>query len=113
VWLLSFFVSLTTHFSSARWDEAAGRRYARRRTPSAWRRRSRGSQSVRWTQESTRSCGHPSDPLKFIKTHDVPYLARQLSGFSTTSSKFVSIVSRERMVSTGDIGIRLVRASEE
>jgi hypothetical protein len=31
-----------------------------------------------------------------------PYLARQLSGFSTTGSKFVSIVCQTRMVSTGD-----------
>jgi hypothetical protein len=42
-----------------------------------------------------------------------PYLARQLSGFSTAGSKFVSIVRRARMVSTGDNGIRLVRVSEE
>jgi hypothetical protein len=34
-----------------------------------------------------------------------PYLARQLSGFSTTGSKFVSIVHQARMVSTGDNGI--------
>jgi hypothetical protein len=34
-------------------------------------------------------------------------------GFSTTGSKFVSIVRRARMVSTGDNEIRLVRASEE
>jgi hypothetical protein len=34
-------------------------------------------------------------------------------GFSTTGSKFVSIVHRARMVSTGDNGIRLVQASEE
>jgi hypothetical protein len=31
-----------------------------------------------------------------------PYLARQLSGFSTVGSKFVSIVRRARMVSIGD-----------
>jgi hypothetical protein len=31
-----------------------------------------------------------------------PYLARQLSGFSTTGSKFISIVRRARMVSAGD-----------
>jgi hypothetical protein len=42
-----------------------------------------------------------------------PYLACQLLGFSTTGSKFVSIVRRARMVSTGDNGIRLVRDSEE
>jgi hypothetical protein len=36
-----------------------------------------------------------------------------LSGFSTAGSKFVSIVCQARMVSTGDNGIRLVRASEE
>jgi hypothetical protein len=42
-----------------------------------------------------------------------PYLARQLSGFSTTGSKFVSIVRRARMVSTGETETRLVRASEE
>jgi hypothetical protein len=42
-----------------------------------------------------------------------PYLAHQLSGFSTIRSKFVLIVNRARMVSTGDNGIRLVRASEE
>jgi hypothetical protein len=42
-----------------------------------------------------------------------PYLARQLSGFSTTGSEFVSIVCRARMVSTGDNRIILVRASEE
>jgi hypothetical protein len=34
-----------------------------------------------------------------------PYLARQLLGFSTVDSKFVSIVRRARMVSTGDSGI--------
>jgi hypothetical protein len=34
-----------------------------------------------------------------------PYLARQLSGFSTAGGKFVSIVRRARMVSTGDNGI--------
>jgi hypothetical protein len=42
-----------------------------------------------------------------------PYLARQLSGFSTAGSKFVSIVRWARMVSTGGNGIKLVRASEE
>jgi hypothetical protein len=31
-----------------------------------------------------------------------PYLARQLSGFSTADSKLVSIVRRARMVSVGD-----------
>jgi hypothetical protein len=31
-----------------------------------------------------------------------PYLVRQLSGFSTTGSKFISIVHRARMVSVGD-----------
>jgi hypothetical protein len=31
-----------------------------------------------------------------------PYLARQLSGFSTAGSKFLSIVRRARMVSAGD-----------
>jgi hypothetical protein len=36
-----------------------------------------------------------------------------LSGFSIAGSKFVSIVRRARMVSTGDNGIRLVQASEE
>jgi hypothetical protein len=40
-------------------------------------------------------------------------LTRQLSVFSTAGSKFVSIVRRARMVSTGDNGIRLVWASEE
>jgi hypothetical protein len=34
-----------------------------------------------------------------------PYLAHQLSGFSTAGSKFVSIVRWARMVSTGDNGI--------
>jgi hypothetical protein len=34
-----------------------------------------------------------------------PYLACQLSGFSTASSKFISIVCRARMVSAGDKGI--------
>jgi hypothetical protein len=42
-----------------------------------------------------------------------PYLVRPLSGFSTAGSKFVSIVRRARMVSTGDNEIRLVQASEE
>jgi hypothetical protein len=42
-----------------------------------------------------------------------PYLARQLSGFSTAGSKFVSIVRLARMVSTGDNDIRLVWAPEE
>jgi hypothetical protein len=31
-----------------------------------------------------------------------PYLGRQLSGFSTADSKFLSIVRRARMVSAGD-----------
>jgi hypothetical protein len=31
-----------------------------------------------------------------------PYLVRQLSRFSTTGSKFVSIVRQARMVSIGD-----------
>jgi hypothetical protein len=31
-----------------------------------------------------------------------PYLACQLSGFSTAGSKFLSIVRRARMVSAGD-----------
>jgi hypothetical protein len=31
-----------------------------------------------------------------------PYLARQLSGFSTTDSKFLSNACRAQMVSTGD-----------
>jgi hypothetical protein len=35
-----------------------------------------------------------------------------MSGFSTAGSKFVSIMRRARMVSTGDDEIRLVRASE-
>jgi hypothetical protein len=34
-----------------------------------------------------------------------PYLARQLSGFSTAGSKFLSIVCRARMVSAGDNGV--------
>jgi hypothetical protein len=34
-----------------------------------------------------------------------PYLARQLSGFCTVGSKFISIVHRARMVSAGDNGI--------
>jgi hypothetical protein len=34
-----------------------------------------------------------------------PYLARQLSGFSTTGSKFLSIVPRARVVSAGDNGV--------
>jgi hypothetical protein len=42
-----------------------------------------------------------------------PYLARQLSGFSTADSKFVSIVRPARMASTRDNDIRLVWASEE
>jgi hypothetical protein len=35
-----------------------------------------------------------------------PYLARQLSGFSTVGNKFVSIMRRAWMVSTGDNGIQ-------
>jgi hypothetical protein len=31
-----------------------------------------------------------------------PYLGRQLSGFSTAGSKFLSIACRPRMVSAGD-----------
>jgi hypothetical protein len=31
-----------------------------------------------------------------------PYLVRQLSGFSTAGSKFVSIVRQAQMVSAGD-----------
>jgi hypothetical protein len=34
-----------------------------------------------------------------------PYLARQLSGFSTAGSKFISIVHRAQMVSAGDNGV--------
>jgi hypothetical protein len=34
-----------------------------------------------------------------------PYLARQLSGFATAGSKFLSIVRRVRMVSSGDGGV--------
>jgi hypothetical protein len=34
-----------------------------------------------------------------------PYLARQMSGFSTTGSKFLSIACRDRMVSAGDNGV--------
>jgi hypothetical protein len=34
-----------------------------------------------------------------------PYLARQLSRFSTAGSKFVSIVRRARMISAIDNGI--------
>jgi hypothetical protein len=34
-----------------------------------------------------------------------PYLACQLSGFSTVGSKYILIVRRARMVSTGDNGI--------
>jgi hypothetical protein len=41
------------------------------------------------------------------------YLARQLSGFSTAGSKFLSIVRQARMVSAGDNEVILVRASEE
>jgi hypothetical protein len=37
-----------------------------------------------------------------------PYLARQLSGFSTASSKFLSIVRRARMVNVGDNGVYTV-----
>jgi hypothetical protein len=40
-------------------------------------------------------------------------MADVVSGFSTADSKFVSIMRRARMVSTGDNGIRLIRASEE
>jgi hypothetical protein len=42
-----------------------------------------------------------------------PYLARQLSGFSTAGSKFVSIVRRARMVSARDKGIYTIQALEE
>jgi hypothetical protein len=35
-----------------------------------------------------------------------PYLACQLSGFSTAGSKFISTVHRARMVSAGDNGIQ-------
>jgi hypothetical protein len=35
----------------------------------------------------------------------VPYPARQLSGFSTADSKFLLIMRRARMVSSGDNGI--------
>jgi hypothetical protein len=34
-----------------------------------------------------------------------PYLAHQLSGFSTTGIKFISIMRQAQMVSTGDYGI--------
>jgi hypothetical protein len=34
-----------------------------------------------------------------------PYLARQLSGFATAGSKFLSIMRRARMVSLGDNGV--------
>jgi hypothetical protein len=33
---------------------------------------------------------------------EAPYLARQLSGFSTAGSKSMSVVHRARMVSSGD-----------
>jgi hypothetical protein len=33
---------------------------------------------------------------------EVPYLARQLSGFSTAGNEFLSIVCRAQMVSAGD-----------
>jgi hypothetical protein len=36
---------------------------------------------------------------------EAPYLARQLSGFSNTGSKSMSIVRRARMVSSGDDGV--------
>jgi hypothetical protein len=36
---------------------------------------------------------------------DAPYLARQLSGFSTAGRKFLSIACRARMVSIGDNGV--------
>jgi hypothetical protein len=36
---------------------------------------------------------------------EAPYLARQLSGFSTAGSKSMSVVHRARMVSSGDNGI--------
>jgi hypothetical protein len=42
-----------------------------------------------------------------------PYLARQLLGFYTAGSKFVSIVRRARMVTQETTGFMLVRASEE
>jgi hypothetical protein len=60
----------------------------------------------------TKSQGGPRsqrDPVTVLPIHwcssrhtKCPYLARQLSGFSTTGSKFISIVRRARMVSTGD-----------
>jgi hypothetical protein len=34
-----------------------------------------------------------------------PYLARQLSGFSTIGSKFLSIACQAQMVSAGDNGV--------
>jgi hypothetical protein len=37
--------------------------------------------------------------------HKAPYLARQLSRFSTAGSKFLSIVCQSRMVSVGDNGV--------
>jgi hypothetical protein len=42
-----------------------------------------------------------------------PYLVRQLSRFSTTSSKFVSIVRRLGWLVRETTGFRLVRTSEE
>jgi hypothetical protein len=43
-----------------------------------------------------------SDPLSSSRHTMCPYMARQLSGFSTAGSKFLSIVRRARMVSAGD-----------
>jgi hypothetical protein len=44
-------------------------------------------------------------PLSSSRHTTCPYLARQLSGFSTADSKFLSIVHRPRMVSAGDNGV--------
>jgi hypothetical protein len=84
------------------WGEASGRRYGWQRTPPARCRRNRGSRSVGWSRESMWPRDRLSDPLSSSRHTMCPYLARQLSGFSTAGSKFMSIVRRARMVSSGD-----------
>jgi hypothetical protein len=44
---------------------------------------------------------------------EAPYLARQLSGFSTTGGKFLSTACRAQMLVQETTGFILVRASEE
>jgi hypothetical protein len=76
-------------------------------------RRSRGSRSAEWPQESTRSCGHPSDPLKFVETHDVPLPGANYQGSLPPAVNLYRSRVRPGWLAQETTGFRLVRASEE